>query len=191
MTTNDLLGSGAGSSNEWEESGKPVAHPFCHGVAHMLKANSSVVFTSGRILAIIWVAMTLGCAQPPVRSTITRPPGPSRPALSADLAELWVEPEPDRDLFTGSARLAPNPSATYSVIQDQKGGIQRRVHGGVMRGPRRSPQSQSAPTDPRASRRARENSHGGLGCSPLNARRRSARSRALSRLDPSPRRGPA
>jgi len=85
-----------------------------------------MAFTSGRILAIaVWAAIAAGCAHPPVQSTLTRPSAPGRLAPSADLAELWVEPEPDRDLFAGvgGARLAPNPSATYSVVKIKRGGF--------------------------------------------------------------------
>jgi hypothetical protein len=41
-----------------------------------------------------------------------QPPGPL-------LAELWAEPEPDRDLYdgVGGSRLAPDPLARYSVIE--------------------------------------------------------------------------
>lgn len=43
------------------------------------------------------------------------------------MAELWVEPEPDRDLFlgVGGARLAPDPSAKYKVIEIKRGGYSR------------------------------------------------------------------
>jgi len=42
----------------------------------------------------------------------------------APLAELWVEPEPDRDLFygVGGKRLAPDPDASYKVIEIKIGG---------------------------------------------------------------------
>jgi hypothetical protein len=40
-------------------------------------------------------------------------------AASASIAQLWVEPEPDRDLFygVGGARLAPDPKETYKVLE--------------------------------------------------------------------------
>jgi hypothetical protein len=42
-----------------------------------------------------------------------------------DLAPLWIEPGPDRDLFhgVGGARLAPDPDATYRVIEIKVGGF--------------------------------------------------------------------
>lgn len=45
-------------------------------------------------------------------------PKPS-PADRPPLAALWSEPEPDRDLFygVGGARLAPDPSDTYHVLE--------------------------------------------------------------------------
>ncbi len=56
---------------------------------------------------------------PKIKSTL---PGPITPA---QLAELWVEPEPDRDLFhgVGGARLAPDPDARYTVIEIKRGGF--------------------------------------------------------------------
>ena len=49
----------------------------------------------------------------------------SRPPSAAELAELWVEPEPGRDLFygVGGPQLAPNPLAIFRVLQVKKGGF--------------------------------------------------------------------
>src|SRR6187397_296938 len=46
-------------------------------------------------------------------------------ASTAPLSELWLEPEPDRDLFygPGGPRLAPNPSDVYKVIKIKEGGF--------------------------------------------------------------------
>jgi hypothetical protein len=43
------------------------------------------------------------------------------------LAELWIEPEPNRDLFhgVGGSRLAPDPNAPYTVIELKRGGYSR------------------------------------------------------------------
>jgi hypothetical protein len=62
-----------------------------------------------------------GCGAPAIRSTLDKPPTPQQ------LAELWVAPEPRRDLFqgVGGARLAPDPSATYTVIEIKRGGFSR------------------------------------------------------------------
>ena len=45
----------------------------------------------------------------------------------AQLAELWVEPEPGRDLFwgIGGQRLAPAPHARYTVTEIKRGGFSR------------------------------------------------------------------
>ena len=49
----------------------------------------------------------------------------SRPPSAAELAELWVEPKPGRDLFygVGGPQLAPNPLAIFTVIEAKKGGF--------------------------------------------------------------------
>jgi hypothetical protein len=69
---------------------------------------------------ILVVTAGLGAACHP-RIAPTRP-GPITPA---QLAELWVEPEPGRDLFhgVGGARLAPDPKARYTVIEIKRGGF--------------------------------------------------------------------
>ncbi len=56
-----------------------------------------------------------------MRSTLPGPP------TAAQLAELWFQPEPDRDLFrgVGGERLAPDPSAPYQVIAVKQGGFSR------------------------------------------------------------------
>lgn len=61
-----------------------------------------------------------GCARAMV-STLDGPP------TATHLAELWVEPEPDRDLFwgIGGKRLAPDPAVKYSVIEIKQGGFSR------------------------------------------------------------------
>lgn len=54
-----------------------------------------------------------------IRSTLTTPPTPEQ------LAELWVQPSGARDLFwgVGTRRLAPDPSATYTVLEVKRGGF--------------------------------------------------------------------
>jgi hypothetical protein len=61
-----------------------------------------------------------GC-RTPIRSTPNKPPSP------AQIAELWHEPEPNRDLFwgVGGRGLAPDPKATYSVTEIKRGGFSR------------------------------------------------------------------
>jgi hypothetical protein len=58
---------------------------------------------------------------PAIKSTAKGP-------LSDDVrAQLWVEPEGNRDLFhgVGGPKLAPNPSAKYTVIEIKRGGFSR------------------------------------------------------------------
>jgi hypothetical protein len=47
------------------------------------------------------------------------------PSNDGDLAELWIEPERGRNLFhgPGGARLAPDPSDTFQVIEIKRGGF--------------------------------------------------------------------
>jgi hypothetical protein len=54
-----------------------------------------------------------------IRSTQPTPPTPEQ------MAELWYDPEPGRDLFWGSGgeRLAPDPNATYKVLEIKRGGF--------------------------------------------------------------------
>ena len=44
-----------------------------------------------------------------------------------ELSELWVQPEPGRDLFwgVGGKRLAPDPGARYTVIEIKRSGFSR------------------------------------------------------------------
>src|SRR5439155_25378620 len=54
-----------------------------------------------------------------IRSTQTTPPTPEQ------MAELWYAPEPNRDLFwgIGGESLAPDPTATYKVLEVKRGGF--------------------------------------------------------------------
>jgi hypothetical protein len=85
------------------------------------------VATSVRVISFRTVAtlaaasaFTVGC-HPPMKSTLPGPPTP------AQLAELWVEPDAGRDLFwgVGGKALAPDPSATYTVIEIKRSGFSR------------------------------------------------------------------
>jgi hypothetical protein len=66
------------------------------------------------------IALGIAC-HPPIRSTLSSAPTP------AQLAELWIEPEPNRDLFwsVGGKRLAPDPAAVYAVIEIKRTGFSR------------------------------------------------------------------
>src|SRR3954453_18464231 len=66
------------------------------------------------------IALALvSCAH--IQSTLPGPPSPQQ------LAELWVRPEPTRDLFhgVGGKSLAPDPAARYTVIQIKSSGFSR------------------------------------------------------------------
>lgn len=71
------------------------------------------------ILAALVIAA--GCGGQAIRSTQPKAPG------AAQLAQLWIEPEPTRDLYhgVGGSRLAPDPDAKYKVIEIKRGGFSR------------------------------------------------------------------
>jgi hypothetical protein len=66
---------------------------------------------SGALLAAA-ICVAAGC-HPTIKSTSPGPPA------SAQLAELWSEPDANRDLFygVGGKRLAPDPQRKYTVIE--------------------------------------------------------------------------
>ena len=57
------------------------------------------------------------------------------PLATSELAELWVEPDPGRNLLTGvgGSRLAPDPQAVFTVIETKQGGFS---NGYTVRDPR-------------------------------------------------------
>ena len=87
----------------------------------MTRARPTISF----VLSIVGL---VACTATPVKSTL--PGGPTR----AQLAELWVQPDRGRDLFNGvgGARLAPDPSAVYRVIDMKRTGFSR---GYTLKGP--------------------------------------------------------
>jgi hypothetical protein len=74
-----------------------------------------------RLLVLAGVLVVIGCRGQAIKSTL-----PS-PATAQQLAQLWVEPERNRDLFygVGGRRLAPDPEAKYKVIEIKRGGFSR------------------------------------------------------------------
>jgi hypothetical protein len=56
---------------------------------------------------------------------LMRPVPPPAAPSAAEMAELWVEPQPNRDLFwgVGGERLQPDPALTYKVIEIKRGGF--------------------------------------------------------------------
>src|SRR5215471_2675614 len=66
-------------------------------------------------IAALWVVTACHAA---IRAPATQP---SRDQL----AELWSTPEPNRDLYwgVGGEALAPDPKASYTVVEVKKGGF--------------------------------------------------------------------
>lgn len=77
--------------------------------------------TTGVLILVGSVALGAAGCNRRIESTLSQPP------TRAQLAELWIEPEPDRDLFwgVGGKRLAPDPSVRYTVIEIKRGGFSR------------------------------------------------------------------
>jgi hypothetical protein len=71
---------------------------------------------AGLLLATVCIATACHVS---IASTLTAPPTPDQ------IAELWSEPEPGRDLFwgVGGERLAPAPAVTYKVLSVKRGGF--------------------------------------------------------------------
>jgi hypothetical protein len=79
---------------------------------------------SARSTPAVWflfAAVGLVACATPIKSTLPGAPSPEQ------LAELWVRPEPGRNLFdgVGGSRLAPDPSAVYTVIEIKRSGFSR------------------------------------------------------------------
>jgi hypothetical protein len=70
---------------------------------------------------VIVAVLAVGGCHPSIKSTLPGPPS------AAQLAQLWAEPRGDRDLYwgVGGKRLAPDPAATYTVIEIKQGGFSR------------------------------------------------------------------
>ena len=70
------------------------------------------------LLVVAGLSIVLSCG------TAVRPT-PATPPTPAQLAELWYQPEPDRDLFwgLGGRALAPHPDVTYRVLDIKRGGF--------------------------------------------------------------------
>jgi len=77
-----------------------------------------------RIWPAVWFLFAtvglIACSNP-IKSTLPGPPTPDQ------LAELWIRPEPGRDLFNGvgGSRLAPDPAVVYTVIEIKRTGFSR------------------------------------------------------------------
>jgi hypothetical protein len=77
--------------------------------------------TTGPTVWILSVTVALALISCTTPSPVLPDPPPRH------LAELWVRPEPGRDLFygIGGKRLAPNPKARYTVIEIKRLGFSR------------------------------------------------------------------
>ena len=88
-----------------------------------------------------------------IKSTLPGPPTPDQ------LAELWIRPEPGRDLFNGvgGTRLAPDPKMVYTVIEIKRTGFSR---GYTVKDPK--DREWSAKFPPEAATEARRNETPGI-----------------------------
>ena len=98
-------------------------------------------------IAVLFVSITVGLAaacQRAISSTI-----PGKPT-AAQMAELWVQPDRNRDLFwgVGGKRLAPDPNGRYKVIEIKRTGYSR---GYTVTGPGDGDREWSAKFPPEAS----------------------------------------
>jgi hypothetical protein len=88
-----------------------------------VQSSQSIDVTRARptISFVLSIVGLVACTTTPVKSTLPGPP------TAAQLAELWSQPERARDLFNGvgGARLAPDPSAVYTVIDMKRSGFSR------------------------------------------------------------------
>jgi hypothetical protein len=83
--------------------------------ATLARASAPAVWFS----CALAVLMLVSCAR--IHSTLPGPP------TAEQIAKLWVRPEPGRNLFdgVGGKKLAPDPSARYTVIQTKRSGFSR------------------------------------------------------------------
>lgn len=84
------------------------------------------VWRASAVVHAVWILFVLAglgvaACHPPVAASL--PGAPSK----QELAQLWVKPEPGRDLFwgVGGKRLAPDPAARYTVIEIKRSGFSR------------------------------------------------------------------
>lgn len=84
-------------------------------------ASHSRVPLAVSIAVLLIAPVASSCGSQSVNAT------PAAQPSAAQLAQLWVRPEPGRDLFygVGGRRLAPDPKAKYTVIEIKRGGYSR------------------------------------------------------------------
>jgi len=76
---------------------------------------------SGPAVWFLFATVGLVACTTQIKSTLPGPP------TTDQLAELWIRPEPGRDLFNGvgGSRLAPDPKLVYTVIEIKRTGFSR------------------------------------------------------------------
>ncbi len=76
-----------------------------------------------RLLPFLLALPLLAGCSTPLRSTIGRPP------TARELAPLWIEPGPNRDLFygPGGAAKAPRPDVVYELVERKTGGFSPKL----------------------------------------------------------------
>lgn len=86
-------------------------------VNRQASASRNVITASACALCIAVALLLVSCART-IKSTLPGPPS------AGQLAELWVRPGPNRDLFygVGGKTLAPDPAARYTVIEIKRSG---------------------------------------------------------------------
>lgn len=84
----------------------------------MLRQGGGASVLSPAVLTLIATVELTAACDSPIQATRRDPLTP------AQRAELWIEPEPDRDLFygVGGQRLEPDPADRYTVIAIKRGG---------------------------------------------------------------------
>ena len=95
-------------------------------------------------LLLLVATVGLAACERAISSTLAGPP------TAAQMAELWIEPERNRDLFwgVGGKRLAPDPNGRYTVIEIKRTGYSR---GYTVTGPGDNKREWSAKFPPEAS----------------------------------------
>jgi hypothetical protein len=89
-------------------------------VTDAVPATRAPRFTA--ILALVLSSLLAAAAcHPPIKSTLPKPPD------ATTLAQLWVKPDPGRDLFwgVGGKALLPDATATYTVIEVKSSGFSK------------------------------------------------------------------
>lgn len=74
-----------------------------------------------------WLTLTVTATTLSCGGALARRPMQVAPPTAEQLAQLWVQPERDRDLFhgVGGKALAPDPAVKYRVIEIKRGGFSR------------------------------------------------------------------